>query len=97
MKSLSASGKVNRNAAPRGSFTVSLAASAPCWVYATDASNSSVVWTATLAAGEQHAIAATRAVVVRLGSSNVTVTLNGKPVQFPQGFRVPFNMTFQPS
>ncbi len=82
---------------PRGSFTVALDASAPCWVYATDAAKGTVVWTATMSAGQQHAIEANSALVVRLGSSNVTVDLNGKPVQFPPGFRVPFNLTFQPS
>ncbi|HLI73770.1 MAG TPA: DUF4115 domain-containing protein [Acidimicrobiales bacterium] len=82
---------------PRGSFTVALNASAPCWVYATDSAKGTVVWTATMSAGQQHTIEATKALVVRLGSSNVTVNLDGRPVQFPSGFRVPFNMTFQPS
>jgi Domain of unknown function (DUF4115) len=84
-------------ASPRGPFTVTLDASAPCWVYATDAANRTVIWTATLAGGQQHTISATSTLVVRLGSSNVTVSLDGKPVQFPTGFQVPFDMTFKQS
>ena len=80
----------------RARFTVGLDASGPCWVMATDAAKGTVVWTGTLSAGGQHAIPATAALTVQLGSSNVAVTLDGKPVQLPSGYRIPFNMTFRP-
>jgi len=82
--------------APSSSYTVSLVATGPCWVDATEASTGTVVWTGTLQTGQTQAVPATGSLNVRLGAANdVTVTLNGVPVVFPTGFQSPFDMRFQ--
>ena len=82
---------------PRGPFTVTLVTSGPCWVMATDKAKGTVVWTGTLAAGERRAIPATSGLDVRLGASGVAVTVGSRAVQLPQGYRVPFDMSFMPT
>jgi len=84
-------------AAPAGHYTVELDATGPCWVMATDVTTSRVEWTGTLAAGEHRQVPVSGGLVVRLGAIGVTVSLDGKAVQFPPQVRVPFTMTFQPA
>jgi hypothetical protein len=83
--------------APHASYTVTLDASGPCWVMATDARSGAVVWTGTLSAGDRRPLPVTGGLVVRLGSSTVAISLNGAPVELPSGFRAPFDMRFQPA
>jgi hypothetical protein len=84
-------------AAPARSYTVELDASGPCWVMATDAATNHVVWTGTMAAGERRQLPAAGGLVVHLGASGVAVSLDGKTVQLPPHFQVPFVLTFQPA
>ena len=79
-------------------FDVVLKASGPCWVRATETSTGSVLWTGTLASGESRAIPASGQVLVELGAPDaVTVSLSGKPLQFPSGFRAPLDLTIRSS
>jgi len=81
---------------PSPSYTVAIAASASCWVMATAASTGKVVWTGTIAAGASQSIPMTGGLVVRLGApSDASVTVDGRPVQLPAGFRSPFDLTFR--
>jgi outer membrane protein assembly factor BamB len=77
-------------------YTVVLSASQMCWVMATQAATGKVVWTGTIAAGASHSLSVSGDVVVRLGApSDASVTLDGRPVQFPTGYRAPLDLTFQ--
>jgi len=83
-------------AAPSSTYTVAIAATAPCWVMATDPATGHVVWAGTVAAGESHSLSVTGNLGVQLGApSDASVTMDGQPVTFPAGFRSPFNLTFQ--
>jgi len=85
-------------AAPATTYTVALDASGPCWVSATDGASGTVLWTGTMTAGQSHSLSADGAVAVRLGAaSDVTLSMDGRPVQFPAGFQSPFTATFQPA
>lgn len=82
--------------APSSSYTVAIDVSAVCWVMATQASTGKVVWTGTIAAGASHSMSVSGSLVVRLGApSDAAVTMDGRPVQLPTGFRAPFDLTFQ--
>jgi len=84
--------------APSSPYTVVVDASALCWVMATQASTGHVVWTGTLAAGASHSMSVSGSIVVHLGApTDAAVTLDGRPVQMPSGFRAPFALTFQAS
>lgn len=76
------------------SYTVELRATGPCWVDATTAIGT-VLWTGTLEPGQTQAVDATGNLVVRLGAAgDVTVSLDGEPVDLPPGFVSPFDMSF---
>jgi hypothetical protein len=82
-------------AVPSSSYTVVVGASAQCWVMATQGAAGKVVWTGTVPAGGSQALPVSGTVVVELGApSDASVTLDGKPVQLPAGFRSPFSLTF---
>ncbi len=82
--------------APSAPYTVAVDASASCWVMATDPSTGKVVWTGTIAAGGSHSLAVSGPLVVELGAPSVArVTVDGRPVQLPAGFRSPFRLTFR--
>ncbi|HXQ60733.1 MAG TPA: DUF4115 domain-containing protein [Acidimicrobiales bacterium] len=81
--------------APSNAYTVDLQATGPCWVEATETATGNVVWTGTLASGQNRSIPATGSLVLRLGAANdVSVTLNGEQVLLPVGFHSPFDMSF---
>ena len=81
-----------------GSATYALvlsATSGPCWIRATDASNS-VLFIGTLYAGQSHTITASGPLTVLAGApSAFTATVNGTPVSLPAGYQAPFTLTFQ--
>jgi hypothetical protein len=79
------------------SYTVTVTASAPCWVLATVASSGSTLWTGTLQAGGSQAIQATGAVKLELGAPSVTLTVDNVPVVLPTPVHTPFVATFQPT
>ena len=82
-------------AVPSSSYTVVVGASAQCWVMATQGATGNVVWTGTVPAGGSQALPVAGTLVVELGApSDASVTLDGKPVQLPAGFRSPFRLTF---
>jgi hypothetical protein len=82
--------------APSSTYTVAIDASAPCWVMATDPSTGRVVWAGTVDPGASHSLPVAGSVVVQLGApTDVSVSLDGRPVRLPTGFRSPFNLTFQ--
>jgi hypothetical protein len=80
-----------------GSYTVTVRASGPCWVLATNASTGSTLWTGTLQAGGSEAIPATGTVTVQLGAPTATLALDNVPVAFPDPAHTPFVATFEPS
>jgi hypothetical protein len=83
-------------AAPSSSYAVAVGASAPCWVNATQAATGKVVWTGTVPAGGSQSLSISGTVVVDLGApSDASVTMNGRPVLLPGGFRSPFHLTFE--
>jgi hypothetical protein len=69
----------------RPSFTLTVAASAPCWVRAQDPSqNGSPLYEGTLRAGDSQPIQVNGSAVLRLGAANnVTLTLDGQPLSLP--------------
>ena len=85
-------------AAPAGAFTVAVDAAGLCWVDATDATSGAVVWTGTMTAGQHRPLPGTGPMDLRLGAaSDVSVTLDGRPVRLPAGFHSPFTMSFVPA
>jgi hypothetical protein len=82
--------------APSSPYTVVVGASASCWVMATQAPTGKVVWTGTVAAGQSQSLVVSGTLVVRLGApGDASVTIDGKPVQLPAGYRSPFDLTFR--
>ena len=82
--------------APSSPYTVVVGASASCWVMATQAATGKVVWTGTVAAGQSQSLVVSGTLVVRLGApGDASVTIDGKPVQLPAGYRSPFDLTFK--
>ncbi|HEY5026316.1 MAG TPA: DUF4115 domain-containing protein [Acidimicrobiales bacterium] len=85
-----------RYAAPSTTYAVAISASAMCWVMATDPSSGHVVWTGTIAAGASRSLSVSGSLAVELGApSDASVTMDGRAVQLPTGFRSPFTLTFQ--
>ena len=85
-----------RYSVPSPTYTVAIDASASCWVMATDPSTGRVVWAGTVDPGASHSLPVTGGVVVQLGApTDVNVTMDGRPVQLPTGFRAPLSLTFQ--
>ena len=63
---------------------------------ATQASTGKVEWTGTVDPGASRSISVAGTLIVRLGApTDASVTMDGRPVQLPTGFRSPFEMTFQ--
>ncbi|MDA8275540.1 MAG: DUF4115 domain-containing protein, partial [Actinomycetota bacterium] len=77
-----------------GPFTVTVAASAPCWIDATEASSGSVLWTGTLHAGGSQSVQSPGTLSLELGAPGATLTVDGTPVSFPAGMHTPFVATF---
>ncbi len=77
-----------------GPFTVTVAASAPCWIDATEASSGSVVWTGTLQAGSSQSLRSPGTLSLELGAPGATLTVDGTPVSLPSGMHTPFVATF---
>jgi hypothetical protein len=82
-------------AAPSTPYTVAVDASASCWVMATDPSTGHTVWAGTVAPGASHSLSVTGNLEIQLGApTDASVTMNGKPVQLPAGYRSPFSVIF---
>jgi len=82
--------------AARARYTVVVGTSSPCWVMATDTGTGAVTWTGTIPAGTSQSIAGTGTLAVELGApGSVQVTVDGTPVQLPQGYAAPFTLTFE--
>jgi Domain of unknown function (DUF4115) len=84
--------------APAGnvSLVVSVASGA-CWVEVHDVATGHTLLAMTIESGAQQTITTTGATTILLGApSEVTVTLNGKPVVLPTGAQSPLTLTFQP-
>jgi hypothetical protein len=76
------------------SYSLSLSATtSECWVEATDATNGSVLFTATLFPGQSHAIAAVGPLTVIAGApSAFSATVNGSALTLPPGYQAPFTL-----
>lgn len=79
------------------SYSLALSASGgECWVEATNATNGSVLFTATLFSGQSHTISATGPVTVVAGAPGAfAATVNGAAVSLPPGNQAPFTLHFQ--
>ena len=79
------------------SYSLALAATtSECWVEATDTATGSVLFTATLFAGQSHTISATGPVTVIAGAPGAfSATVNGAAVTLPLGYQAPFTLNFQ--
>jgi hypothetical protein len=96
--SVGAGGTTARYSVPgSGPFTVTVAASEPCWIDATEASSGSVLWTGTLHAGGSQSVQSSGTLSLELGAPGATLTVDGTPVSFPAGMHTPFVATFVPS
>ncbi len=82
---------------PTGAYQVTLAATGPCWVDATATSTGSTVWTGTMEAGQTQVLPATGPLVVEIGSTAATLSMNGEPVVLPTPLQAPFVATFEPA
>jgi hypothetical protein len=81
---------------PASAYTVVLDASGECWVLATDTATGHVLWTGTMTSGETRSLSATGDMALRLGAaSDMSVSMDGRPVRLPSGFQSPFTMTFR--
>jgi hypothetical protein len=68
-----------------------------CWIDITNSTTGSVLFTATLQAGQSHTVAATGPVTVIAGAPGVfAATVNGSPVALPPGNQAPFTLHFDP-
>ncbi len=79
-------------------YSLDLAATTgECWIDVTNSTTGSVLFTATLQAGQSHTIAATGSVTVIAGAPGVfTATVDGSPVALPPGNQAPFTLHFDP-
>jgi hypothetical protein len=77
-------------------YRVTVIATGPCWVDATNASTGSTLWAGTLQAGAVQQIQASGIVRVDLGTPAASLTIDGVPVTFPTPLRSPFVATFEP-
>jgi hypothetical protein len=76
-------------------YTLVIDASALSWVMATQPATGKVVWTDTLPPGGSHTLTVSGDVALQLGApSDTTVTMGGRSVQFPAGYRAPLVLTF---
>ena len=79
-------------------YTLAIAATGLCWVMATAQPTGALVWTGTLGAGQSRSLPVSSSVQVQLGAaSDVTVSMNGRPVALPPGYQSPFDMNFEVS
>jgi len=80
---------------PSTPYTLTLNATGPCWVEATNSSTGQVLWTGTLHAGDSQAVPASSEVLLRLGDAlNVTLAVSGQAVHLPPGFSTTIDLTF---
>ena len=76
-------------------FTVVLTATGQCWVMAVDATSGKVVWTGTMTAGQSQPLPSSSTLKVTMGAaSDVTLTVQGRPIALPSGYQSPFVATF---
>ena len=76
-------------------FTVVLDANGTCWVMASDLTSGRVLFTGTMSAGQSQTLDATGPLRVDLGAaSDMSMTLQGRPVVLPPSFQSPFTATF---
>ncbi len=79
--------------APATTYAVVVTASATCWVMATDPSSGHVVWAGTVAPGASHSLSVSGSLAVQLGApTDASVTMDGRRVELPTGFRSPFTL-----
>jgi RodZ C-terminal domain len=84
--------------APDAPYGLTLTSSGACWVYATETSTGSVLYTGVLESGQVQNLDATGQVTIKLGHANsLAVTLNGLPVDYPSQYQAVFTMQFVPS
>jgi hypothetical protein len=95
--SASSTGTTATYSVPNASFTVLIAATAPCWVDVTTVATGATVWTGTLQPGGTQSVPATGATTVELGATGVALAVDGTPVVFPAPMHSPFVATFQPA
>lgn len=82
---------------PGPSYQVTVAATGPCWVYATSLSSGSVLWTGTLQAGNTQVIQVTGNAQVELGSPAASMKVGKADVELPSPLHTPFFATFTTS
>ncbi|MHB1517675.1 MAG: RodZ domain-containing protein [Acidimicrobiales bacterium] len=82
---------------PGPSYQVTVAATGPCWVYATSLSSGSVLWTGTLQAGNTQVIQVTGDARVELGSPAASMKVGKADVVLPSPLHTPFFATFTTS
>ncbi len=92
----SATGAAATYAVPGAAYTVSIAATGPCWVDVITAASGATLWTGTLQAGQVQKVSATGATTVELGSTMASMKIGTTPVVFPSPLHTPFVATFQP-
>jgi hypothetical protein len=82
---VSASGGTASFVVGAGPTSLTISASAPCWVRVTTGTNgNSSLFEGTLAAGEQRSFANAAPLTVRLGNPGAaTLVIDGQPVQLP--------------
>jgi hypothetical protein len=78
------------------SYSVTVNASAPCWVLARTVSSGATLFTGTLEAGAARVIQATGAITVELGAPTASLSAENLPVVLPIPLHTPYVATFQP-
>ncbi|MBV8462495.1 MAG: DUF4115 domain-containing protein [Acidimicrobiales bacterium] len=79
------------------SFTLTIAATGPCWVQATAEPGGASLWEGVVPAGGSQNVSARGATSVLLGAAGAALSIDGVPVVLPSGSATPFTATFQPS
>jgi hypothetical protein len=84
--------------APTGSYSVSFAATGPCWIGVERSTGGAWVWEKTLQAGQQETYNATGTTIVRVGAPPyIKVSINGITVQLLPSNTQPYDLTFSTS
>jgi Domain of unknown function (DUF4115) len=78
------------------SYRLTVTATGPCWVSATNPLTGSTLWTGTLQSGAVQQIQANSIVRLDLGAPSASLAVNGVPVVLPTPLHSPFAATFEP-
>lgn len=78
------------------SYQVKVEVTDTCWVQGQQAASGSQIWAGVLDAGQGHTFAVTGSMLLEIGAADASLTVDGRPLALPQGYQVPYDLTFEP-